>query len=96
MFDPCHNDFRRTHIAQLLGEREGIVEAHMWVVIDVCEDARLGDVGRDDVGVGNEFGHALAHLRCVGAVGLSLVTHDRIDKRYAVVTAKLVDEIAHD
>ena len=96
MFDTCHNDFRRTHIAQLLGEREGIVEAHMWVVIDVCEDARLGDVGRDNVGMGNEFGHALAHFRRIGAVGLSLIAHNWIDERYAVVTTKFVDEIAHD
>ena len=79
-----------------MGEREGIVEAHMWVVIDVCEDARLGDVGCDDVGMGNELRHALAHFRRIGAVGLSLVTHDRIDERYAVVTTKFVDEIAHD
>ena len=96
MLNTCHNDFRRAHIAQLLGEREGIVEAHMWVVIDVCEDARLGDVGRDDVGMSNEFGHAPAHLRCVGAVGPSLIAHNWIDERYAVVTAKFVDEIAHD
>lgn len=96
MFDPCHNDFRRAHIAQLLGEREGIVEAHMWVVIDVSEDARLGDVGRDDVGMGNEFGHAPAHFRRIGAVGLSLVAHNWIDERYAVVPAKFVDEIADD
>ena len=96
MFDSCHNDFRRAHIAQLLGERERIVEAHMRVVIDVGEDARLGDVGRDDVGMGNEFRHALAHLGCVGAVGLSLIAHNGVDERYAVVAAKFINEVAHD
>ena len=96
MFDSCHNDFRRAHIAQLLGERERVVEAHMRVVIDVGEDARLGDVGRDDVGMGNEFRHALAHLGCVGAVGLSLIAHNGVDERYAVVTAKFINEVAHD
>ena len=96
MFDSCHNDFRRAHIAQLLGERERVVEAHMRVVIDVGEDARLGDVGRDDVGMGNEFRHALAHLGCVGAVGLSFIAHNGVDERYAAVAAKFINEVAHD
>ena len=66
------------------------------LVADAGEQARLGDVGRDDIGQPDELFDLFAVFGAHGAIGVPVISHDGIDEdQRASALPLLPDEIRH-
>ena len=60
------------------------------------EEGGLSEVGGDEVGLGGQLDHLLAHLGGVGTVDAAVVPHDGVDEDQGLPLAEAADETAED
>ena len=62
----------------------------------ICQDAGLGHIWGQDIGITDKILHVIAHFLCVGRIWFAVVAHNRIDDDQIVRPLKITDKVGYD
>ena len=92
--DASDDQLTGAHIEQLTGQLlEFLVRPTRLMVAGAGQETGLGQIGRDDVGIGDESTHLATELLCIGWIDAAIIAHHWIDQDMGLLCLELLDEV---